>query len=115
MDAAWDVTTISPTADAAIRGKYAGTVLGTRAVAPRGGAANPEHCAICLEDGDGVIWVRYCTVNASGAVEEVTAGAAKKSELDLKEPVGSWPLMGDAIFIPWVDTILKDWSITLPS
>ena len=24
MDAAWDVTTISPTADAAIRGKYAG-------------------------------------------------------------------------------------------
>ena len=39
-----------------------------------------------LQDGDGVIWVRYCTVNASGAVEEVTAGAAKKSELDLKEP-----------------------------
>ena len=30
-------------------------------------------------------------------VKEVTAGAANKADLNVKEPVGTWPLMGDAV------------------
>ena len=34
---------------------------------------------------------------AGGVVKEVTAGAANKADLNVKEPVGTWPLMGDAV------------------
>ena len=87
-----------------------GTILGTRAIAQRGAAAtDPEDCAICLEvgactskygpslqppqtspsnqDPDGVIWVHFCRIAAKNAVQEVTSQAAKKSDIDLKEPV----------------------------
>lgn len=31
-----------------------------------------------------------------GSVSEVTTGSAKKADLDVKEPVSTWPLLGDA-------------------
>ena len=43
-----------------------------------------------------------------GVVKEVTSGCAKKAELKREEPVGAWPLLGDADSWRWVKDGWKD-------
>eukprot|EP00913_Durusdinium_trenchii_P029227 g27397.t1 len=44
---------------------------------------------------------------SGGVVKEVTCGGAQRSDVDGSKEVGAWPLMGDAIFIPWVDQVVR--------
>ena len=41
-------------------------------------------------------------------VKEVTSGCAKKAELKREEPVGAWPLLGDADSWRWMKDGWKD-------
>lgn len=104
----WEPAAVSAAAEAALRSKFPDGICGLRAVA-QPGAATPEYCAVCRLQSD-MVTVHYCEVDG-GVVKEVTSGCAKKADLKLDEPVGSWPLLGDAIFIPWVDAVVVNWTV----
>lgn len=108
---AWEPVAISAAAEAALRSKFPDGICGLRAVAQPGAAAATEYCAVCRLQS-GMVTVHYCEV-AGGVVKEVTAGAANKADLNVKEPVGTWP--GDAVFIPWVDAIVANWTVDFGS
>ncbi|CAK9014338.1 unnamed protein product [Durusdinium trenchii] len=110
----WSVASISPAAEAALRAKYA-DLQGLRAVSEStsGTAGSTEYCAVCCLSKD-MVTVHYCEVSG-GVVKEVTCGGAQRSDVDGSKEVGAWPLMGDAIFIPWVDQVVRDWFVSFSS
>ena len=106
---AWEPVAISAAAEAALRAKFPDGICGLRGITQSGSTETTEYCAVCCLKSD-MVTVHYCQVQ-DGSVSEVTTGSAKKADLDVKEPVSTWPLLGDAIMIPWVDQIVQNWTV----